>query len=194
MQTEASWPQRMTWLPSLKGFGRGVLVVGLIALVAMAVYREIATPPQEQVEPVSAFGRVERPAMTAEEEAYAHALWPIHAQVKQNAVRMTFAGLAYKMGDIGLATVKKRVASLIPTFDAALAQANRLRPPASMLDVHREYIDAIRLYRDSSVTMIKVSGDGRDEHLIRAHEMSAKAAGLTLKVGEMLWPGEFKPN
>jgi hypothetical protein len=194
MQTEASWPQRMAWFPSLKGFGLGVLVVGLIGLVAMAVYREIATPPQDQVEPVSAFGRVERPAMTAAEEAYAHALWPIHAQVKQNAVRMTFAGLAYKMGDIGLATVKKRVASLIPTFDAALAQANRLRPPASMLDVHREYIDAIRLYRDSSVTMIKVSGDGRDEHLIRAHEMSAKAAGLTLKVGEMLWPGEFKPN
>jgi hypothetical protein len=63
-----------------------------------------------------------------------------------------------------------------------------------MLALHREYLDAIRLYRDSSVTMIKAAGDGRDEHLMRAHEMSVKAAGLTLKVGETLWPGEFKPN
>jgi hypothetical protein len=169
-------------------------VAGLIALVAVAVYREIATPQQEQVEPVSAFGHSERPAMTAAEEAYAHALWPIHAQVKQTAVRMTFAGLAYKTGDIGLATVKERVAPLTPTFDAALAQANKLQPPVSMLALHREYMDAIRLYRDSSVTMIKVAGDGRDEHLIQAHEMSSKAAGLTLEVGEMLWPGEFKPH
>lgn len=194
MQTEVSGSQRTARFSALNGFGLGILVAGLIALVAVAVYREIAAPQQEQAEPVSVFGHSERPAMTAAEEAYAHALWPIHAQVKQNAVRMTFAGLAYKMGDIGLATVKKRVAPLTPTFDAALAQANKLQPPVSMLALHREYIDAIRLYRDSSVTMIKVAGDGRDEHLIAAHEMSAKAAGLTLKVGEMLWPGEFKPN
>ncbi|MGQ0579860.1 MAG: hypothetical protein ACT4PQ_13255 [Betaproteobacteria bacterium] len=178
----------------LKGFGLGTVVAALVALVAVATLRETAAPKQEAAKASSVFEPAGRPAMTAAEEAYAHALWPIHAQVKQNAVRMTFAGLAYKMGDIGLATVKKRVAPLKLRFDAALEQAHGLRPPESMLALHGDYVDAIRLYRDSTVTMIQAARDGRDEHLTLAHEMSVKAAGLTLKVGETLWPGEFKPN
>ena len=132
--------------------------------------------------------------MTAAEEAYAHALWPVHAQVKQDAVKMTFAGLAYKMGDIKRAAVKERVALLTPKFDSALTEISNLQPPASMQELHGEYVEAIRLYRDASVIMIKVAADGRDKHLIEAQERSEKASGLTLKVGETLWPGEFKPN
>ncbi len=60
--------------------------------------------------------------------------------------------------------------------------------------LHGDYVEAIKLYRDASVTMIKVAADGRDEHLIEAQERSEKASGMTLKVGETLWPGEFKPN
>ncbi len=182
-------------IAALKGFSVGALLVGLIALVAVAAVRESAKPKEEQVEISSAFGgNTDRPAMTAAEEAYAHALWPIHAQVKQNAVKMTFAGLAYKMGDIKRAGVKERVAPLTPTFDAALVRVKKLQPPTSMRELHQNYTDAIKLYRGSSVTMIKVAGDGRDQHLIEAHKMSDKAAGLTLKVGEVLWPGEYKPN
>ncbi len=194
MQTEGSGPQRTARSSTLKHIGLGLLVVGLIALVALAAVREIAIPPWAQAEPVSAFEPTVRPAMTAAEEAYAHALWPIHAKVKQNAVKMTFAGLAYKMGDIRRTGVKERVAPLTPTFEAALVQLNKLQPPTSMLELHQNYADAINLYRSSSVTMIKVAGDGGDQHLIEAHKMSDKAAGLTLKVGEVLWPGEYKPN
>lgn len=186
--------ERTARLATLKGFGFAMLIFGLAALVAVAALRETADSKQEQVAANSAFGPSDRPAMTAAEEAYAHALWPIHAQVKQNAVKMTFAGLAYKMGDIKRAAVKDRVAPLTPAFDAALRQADRLQVPASLRDLHREYVGAIRLYRDSSMAMIGVAADGRDEHLIEAQDMSAKAAGLTLKVGEMLWPGEYKPN
>ncbi|MEK6208951.1 MAG: hypothetical protein AABM64_01070 [Pseudomonadota bacterium] len=190
-----SGPQRTARVAALKGFGVGALVVGLIALVAIAAVRETAKPKEEGAEVNSAFGgHTERPAMTAAEEAYAQALWPIHSLVKQNAVKMTFAGLAYKMGDIKRTGVKERVAPLTPTFDTALAQVNKLQPPTSMRELHQNYTDAIKLYRSSSVTMIKVAGDGRDQHLIEAHEMSDKAAGLTLKVGDALWPGEYKPN
>ena len=194
MQTEVSGPQSTARVAALKGFGVGALVVGLIALVAVAAVRETAKPKQQEVAMNSAFGHSERPAMTAAEEAYAHALWPVHAQVKQDAVKMTFAGLAYKMGDIKRAAVKDRVAPLTPKFDSALAEIRKLQPPASMRDLHGEYVEAIKLYRDASVTMVKVAADGRDEHLIEAQERSEKASGLTLKVGEMLWPGEFKPN
>ena len=194
MQTEVSGSQRTARVAALKGFGVGALVVGLIALMAMAAFRETAKPKPQQVAANAEVNRVERPAVTAEEEAYASALWPIHAQVKQDAVKMTFAGLAYKMGDIKRAAVKKRVAPLTLMFDSAGAALNKLQPPASMRVLHGEYIEAIKLYRDASVTMIKVAVDGRDAHLLEAQAMSEKASGLTLKVGDTLWPGEFKPN
>lgn len=194
MQTEVSGSQRTARVAALKGFGVGALVVGLIALMAVAAFRETAKPKPQQVAANAEVNHVERPAVTAEEEAYASALWPIHAQVKQDAVKMTFAGLAYKMGDIKRAAVKKRVAPLTLMFDSAGAALNKLQPPASMRVLHGEYIEAIKLYRDASVTMIKVAVDGRDAHLLEAQAMSEKASGLTLKVGDTLWPGEFKPN
>jgi len=194
MQTEVSGSQRTARVAALKGFGVGALVVGLIALVTVAAVRETAKPRQQEVATNSAFGHSERAAMTGAEEAYAHALWPVHAQVKQDAVKMTFAGLAYKMGDIKRAAVKDRVAPLTPKFDSALVEISKLQPPASMRNLHSEYVEAIKLYRDASVTMIKVAADGRDEHLIEAQERSERASGMTLKVGETLWPGEYKPN
>ncbi|HKQ22919.1 MAG TPA: hypothetical protein VJT81_00575 [Burkholderiales bacterium] len=194
MQIEVNGSQRTARAAAMKGFGVGVVVVGLIALVAVAAFRETAKPKQQEVATNSAFGHSERPAMTAAEEAYAHALWPVHAQVKQDAVKMTFAGLAYKMGDIKRAAVKDRVALLTPKFDAALAEINKLKPPASMRELHTEYVEAIKLYRDASVVMVKVAADGRDEHLMEAQDRSDKASGLTLKVGDTLWPGEYKPN
>ena len=194
MQTEVSGSQRTARVAAIKGFGVGALVVGLIALMAVAAFRETAKPTPQQAAANTEATHVERPAVTAEEEAYARALWPIHAQVKQDAVRMTFAGLAYKMGDIKKEAVKKRVAPLTPMFDSAAAALNKMQPPASMRALHGEYIEAIKLYHDASVTMVKVAADGRDAHLIEAQALSEKASGLTLKVGEALWPGEFKPN
>ncbi len=194
MQTEVSGSQRTARVAALKGFGVGALVVGLIALMAVAAFRETAKPKPQQVAANTEINHVERPAVTAEEEAYARALWPIHAQVKQDAVKMTFAGLAYKMGDIKREAVKERVAPLTPMFDSAVAAVRKLQPPASLRVLHGEYFEAIKLYRDASVTMVKVAADGRDAHLVEAQAMSEKASGLALKVGETLWPGEFKPN
>lgn len=193
MQTEVSGSQRTARVAALKGFGVGALVVGLIALVTVAAVRETAKPRQQEVATNSAFGHSERAAMTGAEEAYAHALWPVHAQVKQDAVKMTFAGLAYKMGDIKRAVVKDRVVPLTEKFESALTVMNRLQPPASMRDLHSEYVEAIKLYREASVIMSKVA-DVRDQYLIEAQEKSERASGLILKVGETLWPGEFKPN
>jgi len=194
MQTEVSGSQRTARVAALKGFGVGALVVGLIALMAVAAMRETAKPKPQQAAAGTEANHVERPAVTAEEEAYARALWPIHAQVKQDAVKMTFAGLAYKMGDIKREAVKERVAPLTPMFDAAVAALSKLQPPASMRVLHGEYLEAVKLYRDASVAMIKVAADGRDEHLVDAQVKSSKASDLTLKVGDTLWPGEFKPN
>ena len=194
MQTDVSGSQRTARVAAIKGFGVGALVVGLIALMGVAAFRETAKPKPQQAAANAEANHVERPAVTADEEAYARALWPVHAQVKQDAVRMTFAGLAYKMGDIKKEAVKQRVAPLTPMFDSAAAALNKMQPPASMRALHGEYLEAVKLYRDASVAMIKVAADGRDAHLVEAQVMSEKASGLTLKVGDTLWPGEFKPN
>jgi hypothetical protein len=194
MFRDVNGPQR-TVQATLKIAGIGVLVVVLIALVAVAAYREFAAPkPQPKMVADSGYANSERPAISAEEEAYAHSLWPIHAQVKQDAVKMTFAGLAYKMGDIKRAAMKDRVAPLTPRFEQALAAMAKLKPPRAVQVLHDEYSQAIRLYRDASVVMVKMAADGDDRHLMEAQEKTDEASGLTLKVGETLWPGEFKPN
>src|SRR6185503_7039560 len=143
MHTEVSGSQRTARVAAIKGFGVGALVVGLIALMAVAAIRETAKPKPQQAAANPEATRSERPAVTAEEETYARALWPIHAQVKQDAVKMTFAGLAYKMGDIKKEALKERVAPLTAIFESAVAALDKIQPPASMQALHGEYQEAI---------------------------------------------------
>lgn len=195
MFRDVSGPQNAVRKGALKSVGASALVVVLIAMVAMAGYREFATQkPAPKMVADSGYATSVRPAISPEEEAYAHSLWPIHAQVKQDAVRMTFAGLAYKMGDIDSAAMQERVAPLTPRFEEALAAIAKLTPPQSLRAFHGEYAQAIRLYRDASVEMVKTRADGDDRHLVQAQQKTHEASGITLKVGETLWPGEFKPN
>ena len=139
-------------------------------------------------------GHQERPALSAEEEAYAAALWPVHEQIKTSAVQMTFAGLSYKLGDIDRTAVKDRVMPLTKVFRDARSQASQLKVPVSLEKQHKLYLGALKLYEDASVEMAKVARDGRDEHLINAQKMSYAADEDSLRVGDALWPGEYKPN
>ena len=197
MFQEATGSQRTARLAALKGFGLGIVVVGLIAIVVFAMLRESAAP-KPQAAPASpgeaTMGVEARPALTAAEEKYAHALWDVHARVKQGAVKMTFAGLAYKMGDIQRKALKQRVEPLIPVFSVALADAGKMQPPVSANELHRKYTEAIRLYRDAAAGMVKSAAEGGDRGLMEAQELSDRAATLTLIVGDNLWPGEYKPN
>jgi hypothetical protein len=173
----------------------GAVFFGLVVLMVVAVLREVAAPEQETVATNAAFGGLsDRPPMTATEEAYAHALWPIHARVKQSAVKMTFAGLAYKLGDIRREDLKARIAPLMIDFEQTLIEAQQLQPPESADELHRQYLEAIALYRDASRILARGDVSQGDADLIRAQEMSNRAATLTLKVGDTLWPGEYKPN
>jgi len=42
--------------------------------------------------------------------------------------------------------------------------------------------------------MVKIAGDGKDAHLVQAQKLSFAAAEDLLRVGDVLWPAEFKPN
>lgn len=181
-------------LPGLKNIGVAVVAAALAATALYAGLREMrkAAPPAVVAAPME-MGHAERPALSADEERYAHALWKVHDQVRTAAVRMSFAGLSYKMGDIKKAELGPRVEPITQAFKTALAEATKLAPPASLEQLHAEYVEAIRDYEQASMEMRASKGEG-DDHLIAAQNRSERAATTLLKVGDTLWPGEHKPN
>lgn len=180
----------------LKQIGIAAVLVCLCAVAAVAMVRETRQPAKSPAEVAGGAyaGHQQRPAFSAEEEAYALALWPIHESVKTTAVRMTFTGLSYKMKDIDRNAVGRQVAPLTKEFREAHSKVGRLKVPATMADQHSRYLEALRLYESAAVEMARVSQDGSEEHLVKAQKMSFAASESLLQVGDALWPGEFKPN
>lgn len=183
--------------PRLKGFGVWMLLALLAAVAAYAGIREAGKAAVITAAPSHADGHAfadRRPAQSPAEERFSQALWNIHADVRTAAVRMTFAGLSYKMGDADVASVNTKVTPLTAVFSQAQTDLQKLDTPASMLALRQRYADALEGYREASVEMVKVVHDGQDAHLLKAQEMSERASGVLLQVGEQLWPGEIKPN
>ena len=184
--------------PRFRAVGLGMLLALLAAMAAYAGLREARKAP---VVEVPATGNADahafadrRPAQSAAEERFSQALWNIHSEVRTAAVRMTFAGLAYKMGDGDRASVATKVDPLTEVFRHAESELLALEMPASMCDRRGRYAGALQTYREASLEMVKVAQDGKDAHLLKAQEMSEQASGILLQVGEQLWPGEIKPN
>jgi hypothetical protein len=179
----------------LKAIATVSLLVGLSAIAFYAGLREHrSTVPQESVANPAFMADPQRPALSAEEEIYAAALWPIHSEVKLAAVRMTFAGLNYKTKDQDARNLETKVRPLIPVFESAAQRAGRLVPPATLAAAHASYLAAIADYAAASREMLKVVADGLDEHLVNAHGKSERAGVALLTLSDALWPGEYKPN
>lgn len=171
----------------------GVLAL-LAAFVVYAAQHEIRkAAPAPAADAAHAFAP-QQPAQTAAEERFAQAMWGIHTDVRTAAVRMTFAGLAYKMGDGDQASIQTKVTPLTAVFHQAEKDLRALDAPASMQDLRARYAGALQLYSNASQEMVKIAQDGSEAHLLQAQEMSERAAGILLEVGDQLWPGEIKPN
>jgi hypothetical protein len=179
--------------PSIKTAVFGIVLLGLLGIVALATIREVSTPPANARSARPALAPP-RPALTKAEEEYALALWPIHNEVKTSALKMTLGGLSYKLGDMDRAALKARVEGSSEAYRSAGLRIAALRPPASLARAHEMYADAVRLYQRSAAEMLRVVADGRDEHLVAAQPLSMEASETLLKVGDILWPNEYKPN
>jgi hypothetical protein len=170
----------------------GVIVV-LLAVVGYALQREFARQPAGDTSaPVAS--AVPARALSADEEAYAAALWAIHREVKLAALGMSFAGIAYKTDGQDPARLEAEVKPLAHRFRAAIAKARALEVPVSMRDVHDRFLGALSSYENAADEMVQAARDGRDQHLIEAQGMSFRAAEDALRVGDVLWPGEYKPH
>jgi len=179
--------------PSVKIFLFGLVLVGLFGIVLVAAFREVSGPLSNArtARPVLA---PPRPPLTAAEEEYALALWPIHNEVKASALRMTLGGISYKIGELDRTALKGRIERSTETYRSAARRIAALTPPASLTRAHAMYSEAIRLYQRSAAEMLHVVDDGRDDHLVVAQPLSMEASETLLKVGDILWPSEYKPN
>jgi hypothetical protein len=171
-------------------------VVLLAGVVGFALQRELASKaPSAAPSFTAGLGVVSSAVpLSVEEEAFAAALWPIHSEVKLAAVRMIFAGLNYKTGAGDPVLLRNTVQPLTRTFQSAAGRVRSMQPPASLLDAHESYLQALSLYVSASREMIKVAEDGRQEHLVAAQQKSEQASVTLLKLSDVLWPGEYKPN
>jgi hypothetical protein len=170
-----------------------MILAALVATIGVAMQHElapVATAPRAEDGPALP-GR----ALSADEQAYAAAMWPIHSEtVETSAVAMSFAGVDYVTEHHDAHRLEAMVTPLHERFKLAAEKAQAMAVPASLRGVHDQYLEALTLYQEASTEMVKVAADGAVEHLVLAQEMSRRAAEDLLKVGDVLWPAEHKPN
>jgi hypothetical protein len=172
-----------------------VVLVGLAGMVALAVVRETtdSRPAGQTVGPRPPLA-TPRPALSAAEESYALALWPIHNEVKASALKMTMSGIQYKTNGIDAGTLRDQIVAAAETYRSAEERILALQPPTSLQPAHDEYLAAVRLYQQSAAEMVKVADDPRDDHLVAAFPMSQEGGRKLRDVGGLLWPSEYVPN
>jgi hypothetical protein len=186
------WGGQLIQASRLRVLLLSTVVLGLIAVVGYAVQRELtrhaARPPAVVTAPAP------QRALTGEEQDYAAALWPIHTEVKLAAVEMSFAGIAYKMGEQDAKALEAKLGPLADSFEAAAARVRGLEVPASMTGMQDRYLGALALYGKAAAEMMTGVRAGKDAHLLAGQQMSQHATEDILRIGDVLWPGEYKPN
>jgi hypothetical protein len=185
--------------------GRGVsgpVIPVLIALAAFAVgalmfFKPADSPaPREQsaTAVTAAAAKPARPALTAEEERYIRALWPIHGDVQRSTLRMSLGQIFYSNKDLGAPELKARVEQALGVYKNARTRMQDLQPPESLRAQHDDYLVAVRLFEESAQEVMKMFVDGREEHLLAAHPKGQAGADKIREIGGKFWPNEFAPH
>jgi len=178
--------------------GRGPLLLAGV-VVALAVTTGAAwlheLRPRSAAQPVGT--RAEQPqppALTPDEERFGTALWAVHREATRSAVAMSFAGISYHTGDRDARALARKIEPLAQFFHDAEIQVRSMDAPPSLSRTHGQYIDAMAHYAGAAAEMLKFTEDGNAQHLGDAHQMDVSASQDMLRVGEVLWPGQYKPH
>jgi hypothetical protein len=184
--------KRSSRRPSLRLTLFGVVAVALIGVVGFALSREAATTSRtggpQPVLPAP------RPALSPEEQTYIEALWPIHTQVERNVVRVGLGTAFFKVKDLDRAQLKTRLDEALATYRQAEERLRALQPPPSLRVTHEGYLAAVQLFQRSTVEMLRMYEDGKDEHLVTAFPLSLEGSNKIREIGDRFWPGEYPPN
>jgi hypothetical protein len=180
---------------------RSLLLAGVVATLAATAgaawlhgvgSRSVVQPVAQTVS-----SRVEipqPPALTAEEEHFATALWAVHREATRLAVAMSFAGITYQTDDRDPRALARKLEPVAKFFQDAEMQVRSMSTPPSLFSTRGQYVDAMALYASAANEMLKFTHDGNSQHLSEAHRMDVRASENVLRVGEVLWPGQYKPH
>jgi hypothetical protein len=175
----------------LRTLGLIAVTLALAGTVGFALRRETVPPPA----PAPAVAAAPEPAaLSPQDESYAEALWAIHSPTKVSAVNLSFLGIRYKTETHDRKELAAKAQALLDRFAAAEEQARGLTVPASMGPIQERFLGALELYRSAAAAMLKTAHDGDDRHLIDGQAKAQHASEEILRIGDVLWPGEYKPN
>jgi len=173
----------------------------MIAMVALAVAALVVLESSDQGAPRDAIAAAiapqatpVRPALTADEERYIRALWPIHGDVERSTMRMSLGQVFYTAKDLSASELKARMEQALATYKSAQARMQALQPPASLRAQHDDYLAAVRLFEESASEAMKMFTDGREDHLLAAHPKGQAGADKIREIGGKFWPNEFAPH
>ena len=134
------------------------------------------------------------PPLTADEERFATALWAVHREATRSAVALSFAGITYQTEDRDTRAFARKIEPLSKFFHDAEMQVRTMSAPPSLSETQGRYVNAMALYANAAAEMLKFTEDGDRQRLDVAHGMDVRASEDVLRVGEVLWPGQYKPH
>jgi len=184
-------------MPSARSLLLTGVVLALAATAGAAWLHELR--PQSVVQSaVQTVGtRAEKPqppALTADEEHFATALWAVHREATRSAVAMSFAGISYQTENRDARVLARSIKPLAKFFHEAEIEVRTMSAPPSLSKTHGQYVEAMGLYANAAAEMLKFTEDGDAQRLNLAHELDVRASEDMLRVGEVLWPGQYKPH
>jgi len=184
-------------MPGARSLLLGGVVVALAAITGAAWLHEAR--PRSVAQPATHTGgtRAEKPqppALTADEERFATTLWAVHREATRSAVAMSFAGITYQAEDRDARALARKIEPLAKFFHDAEMQVRAMSAPPSLSKTQVQYVGAMALYASAATEMLKFTEDGDSQRLQVAHGLDLKASEDMLRVGEVLWPGQYKPH
>jgi hypothetical protein len=109
-------------------------------------------------------------------------------------VAMSFAGIAYHTENRDQHALAQKIEPLAKFFHDAETQVRTMSAPPSMSKTLGRYVGAMALYASAADEMLKFTENADSRHLEEAHRMDVKASQDMLRVGEVLWPAQYKPH
>ena len=175
------------------------VIVALAATAGVAWLHEARTPTSVVAQPAAQPIKVravipELPALTGEEERFASTLWTVHREATRSAVAMSYAGIAFLTEGRDVHTLAQRLEPLAKFFHDAEIQVRAMSAPPSLSKTLDRYVGAMALYANAADEMLKFTESADLRHLDEAHRLDVKASQDLLRVGEVLWPGQYKPH
>jgi hypothetical protein len=134
-----------------------------------------------------------RTAQVREQQRYADSLRPIHTQLELDVARVGLGAAFYKSRDIDSRELRTRLSQGLASYRQAEAQLAALRPPPALRVPHRDYVDAVRLFEQSALEMLRMYEDGDEEHLAAALPLSLDGTQRLREVSGQVWPDAYPP-